>query len=82
MSIKNKNGERIIIGMSEVHKAELERVEFQRKEDDNFFDWWENFTETAYGKNLEITEPKDFIRNVWCKIKLFTIEEAIEKFTR
>lgn len=31
MSIKNKNGERIIIGMSEVHSAELERIEFKRK---------------------------------------------------
>jgi len=27
MSVKNKNGERIIIGISEVHLAELENIQ-------------------------------------------------------
>lgn len=49
---------------------------------DNFFDWWEAFTELAYSKNLEISETKDKIRDVWYDKNEFHIEDAIKKFTR
>jgi len=48
---------------------------------DNFFDWYEAFTELAYSKNLIITETKDFIRNVWYDNEC-SIEYGIEKFTK
>jgi hypothetical protein len=48
---------------------------------DNFFDWWEAFTELAYSKNLIIEKTKDFIRDKWYD-KEFSIEDAIKKYTR
>ena len=48
---------------------------------DNFFDWWEAFTELAYSKNLEITKEVDFIRDKWYN-KEFSIEYGIKKYTR
>jgi len=47
----------------------------------NFFNWWEAFTELAYSKNLEITKDVNFIRNKWYD-KEFSIETAIKKYTR
>lgn len=46
-----------------------------------FFDWWEDFTELAYSKNLEITKDKDYIRDKWYD-KEFTIEQGIKRYTR
>ena len=48
---------------------------------DNFFDWWEAFTELAYSKNLEISTSKDEIRDKWYD-KYFSIEEGIKKYTK
>ena len=49
---------------------------------ENFFDWWEAFTELAYSKNLEITDSKETIRSKWYDFEDFHIDDAIEKFTR
>jgi len=48
----------------------------------NFFDWWEAFTELAYSKNLEPSENVDYIRDLWYDKEDYSIEEAIENFTR
>ena len=47
MSVKNKNGERIIIGISEVHLAELEKQDFLKI---TFMDF----------KNKTLKDIKDF----------------------
>jgi len=49
---------------------------------DNFFDWWEAFTELAYSKNLEISESKEKIRDKWYDKEDYHIEDALKKFTR
>lgn len=48
---------------------------------DNFFDWWEEFTEMAYSNNLEISEDKDKIRDKWHESK-FSVEYGVKHFTR
>ncbi len=48
---------------------------------DNFFDWWEAFTELAYSKNLEISLTKEEIRDKWYNTE-FSIEEGVQEFTR
>jgi hypothetical protein len=50
--------------------------------ENNFFDWWEAFTELAYSQNLQISQSKDKIRDVWYNKEKFSIEDAIKKFTR
>lgn len=49
---------------------------------ENFFDWWEAFTELAYSKNLEISESRKIISKKWYDKEKYHIENAIEEFTR
>lgn len=49
---------------------------------DNFFDWWEAFTELAYSKKLEISASKEQIRDQWYDTEDYHIEDAIKNFTR
>ena len=49
---------------------------------ENFFDWWESFTELAYSKNLEIAKKKEDIREIWWNKKDLNINDAIKDFTR
>ena len=49
--------------------------------ENTFFEWWEDFTEMAYSKNLEIIELKDKIRDYWEKHEP-TVSDALKLFTR
>ncbi len=48
---------------------------------DNFFEWWEEFTELAYSKGLIIIADKDTARSKWHSTRL-SVEEGLKLFTR
>lgn len=49
---------------------------------DNFFDWWEAFTDLAYSRNLSIVDTKETIAKDWYDSEELHIEDGIEKYAR
>jgi hypothetical protein len=48
---------------------------------DNFFDWWEAFTQLAYSKNMIIKKQADEIRDEYYN-KSFSIQDGVNVLTR